>query len=121
MKEENTPLVDEYEKLQNLKKELEERIDKIKDKIIVLAQQKDTDTLLGTNKSCSIKEYEKIVYPKDKTQIVELIKKKGLYEQLSSINYFKLGPKIVKNEIDKEIIDLVKKEKAFRVSLRNLT
>jgi len=35
-----------------------------------------------------------------------------------SLNYFKLNPKILKNEIDKEIINLVKKEKAFRVSLK---
>ena len=41
--------------------------------------------------------------------LIEKIKEKGLYEELSSINYLKLGPKIIKNEIDREIIGLVGK------------
>ena len=61
-----------------------------------------------------------IIYTKDKTMLIEKIKEKGLYEELSSINYLKLGPKIIKSEIDREIISLVGKEKAFRISLKKL-
>lgn len=39
-----------------------------------------------------------------------MLRNKGLYEQFSSVNYFKLGPRILKGEVDKDIIDLVKKE-----------
>lgn len=112
-------LVNEYEKLKNLQKEISEKLDKIREQIIALAQEKNTEILFGTHKLCSIKEYEKVVYPEDKTFLIELIKSKGLYDRFSSLNYFKLSPKIIKGEIDKEIINLVRKEKAFRVSLKD--
>ena len=85
-----------------------------------MAKQKNTDTLFGTNKKCSIKGYEKIVYPEDTMPLLELIKKKGIYDKFSSINYFKLSPAIIRGEIDKEISDLTKREKAFRVSLKDI-
>ncbi len=113
-------LIDELEKIQNSKKELEAKEEEIKKKIIELAKQKNTDVLFGNNKKCSIKEYEKVVYPEDKTQILELINKKGLYNQFSSINYFKLNPVILSGKIDKEIADLIKKGKAFRLSLKDI-
>ena len=113
-------LVDEYEKLEAQKKEIEQKEAELKDKIIELAKQKNTEILFGNNKKCSIKEYEKVIYPEDKTQILELIKKKGLYDRFSSVNYLKLSPAIVKEEIDKEIIDLTKKEKAFRLSFKEI-
>ena len=113
-------LIDEYEKLENQKKEIEQKEDELKKRIIELARQKNTEILFGTNKKCSIKEYEKVVYPDDKTFILELIKKKGLYDKFSSINYLKLSPAIIKGEIDNEIADLTKKEKAFRLSFKEI-
>ncbi len=113
-------LIDEYEKLEAQKKEIETKEAELKNKIIELAKEKNTDILFGTHKKCSIKEYEKVIYPEDKTQILELIKKKGLYDKFSSINYFKLNPAIIKGEIDKEIAGLTKKGKAFRLSLKEI-
>ncbi|MBS3155257.1 hypothetical protein J4404_02025, partial [Candidatus Woesearchaeota archaeon] len=83
-------------------------------------KEKNTEILFGTNKKCSIKEYEKIVYPENKTLILELIKKKGLYDKFSSINYFKLNPAIIKGNVDKDIIELTKREKAFRLSFKDI-
>ncbi|MFH0755545.1 MAG: hypothetical protein V1910_02670, partial [bacterium] len=88
-------LIDEFEKLENLKKELEQKETELKKKIIDLSKQKNTDILFGTNKKCSIKEYEKVVYPEDKTQILELIKKNGFYDKFSSINYLRLSPAVI--------------------------
>ena len=113
-------LVDEFEELQSSKKELEIKEEKLRKQIIELARQRNTNILFGTHKKCSIKEYEKVVYPEDKTLLLELIKKRGFYDKISSINYFKLSPKILKGEIDEDIIKLVEKEKAFRVSLIDL-
>ena len=113
-------LIDEYEKLESQKRDIEQREDELKKKIIELAKQKNTEVLFGTHKKCSIKEYDKVIYPEDKTFILELIKKKGLYDRFSSINYFKLNPAILKGEVDKEIVDLTKKEKAFRLSFRDI-
>ncbi len=113
-------LVDEYEKLQTLKNEINEKIENMKKEIINLAEQKNTNILFGSNKKCSIKEYFKVIYPDDKTKIIELVKRKGLYEMFSSINYLKLGSAIVKGAVDYDIQNLVKKEKAFRLSLLDI-
>lgn len=113
-------LVDEFEKLYNLKKELEIKEEELKRKIIKLSQEKNTSILFGNNKKCSIKEYVKVIYPEDKTIIVNLIKDKGVYDKFSSVNYLKLGPAIVKGEVDKDISELTKQEKAFRLSLRDI-
>ena len=113
-------LIDEYVKLEIQKKEIEEKEKELKEKLIELAKEKNTEILFGTNKKCSIKEYEKIVYPEDKTLMLELIRKKGLYDQFSSINYFKLNPAIIKREIDRDILELTKREKAFRLSFKDI-
>ena len=112
-------LVDEYEKLENLKKDIELE-EELKKKIIDLAREKNTDILFGNHKKCSIKEYGRVVYPEDKTSLLELINKKGLYSEISSVSYPKLNSRILKGQIDKEVIDLVRIEKAFRLSLREI-
>ena len=113
-------LVDELEKIQDMKKDIEIKEEALKEKIMELAKQKNTDVLFGSHKFCSIKEYEKVVYPEDKIFFVELIKNKGLYDRFSSVNYLKLGPAIIKGDIDKEIVELTKREKAFRLSLKEI-
>jgi len=113
-------LVDEFEKLQIQKKEIEKKEAELKERIIAFAQQNNTDILFGTNKKCSVKGYEKVIYPEDKTFLVQTIKDKGLYDKFSSINYFRLGPAIIKGEVDREITDLVRKERAFRVFLSRI-
>ena len=110
-------LVDEFERLQEIKKQIEEKIENLKKEIIKFSQEKNTDILFGNHKKCSIKEYEKVIYPEDKTQILELIKRKGLYNRFSSINYFKLNPVVIRGEIDKEILDLTKKNFILNYSL----
>jgi len=118
---EEKEIVDEFKKLQDMKKDIEVKLQTLKDNIIKLAIENNTDKLLGTKFLCSVKEYEKVVYPDNKSELIEMIKSKGIYEQFSSINYLKLGPKIVGGEVDKEIVDLVNKEKAFRLSLKKRT
>ena len=113
-------LVDEYEKIQITKKELEIKEEGLRKEIIKLANEKNTDILFGIHKKCSIKEYTKVIYPENKTLLLEMIKEKGLYDKLSSINYFKLGPAILKREVDKDIIELTNREKAFRLSFKDI-
>ena len=111
-------LVDEFDKLQSVKKVIEERIEAIREKIINSAQLKNTEILFGTNKICSVKAYAKVIYPENKEQLIRIIKQKGLYEQYSSVNYLKLSSRILKRDIDTEIINLVEKGKAYRVVLK---
>ena len=111
-------LVDEFSKFQETKKQSEEMIEEIKKDLIEFAKQKEIDVVFGTDKKCSVKEYDKIIFPDDKKEeLLNLIKDKGLYEEFSSLNYFKLSPKILKKEVDEDIINLTDKEKAHRLSL----
>ncbi len=75
-------LVDEFEKLENQKKEIEAKEIEIKKKIIELAKEKNTEVLFGNHKKCSIKGYEKVIYPEDKTQIINLLKQKELWDDM---------------------------------------
>ncbi len=113
-------LVDKYDTLEKQKKEIEQKEDELKRKIIELAKQKNTDILFGNNKKCLIKEYEQVIYPENKDLIIKIIKENGLYEDLSHLNYPRLSSRIIKNEISKEIIDLIKKKKVLRISLKDI-
>lgn len=113
-------LVDEYEKLENQKKEIETKEEILKTKLIELAKQKNTEVLFGAHKKCSIKEYEKVIYPEDKTFLIDKIKSKGIYNQYSGIVYQRLSSAIVKGNIDLEIVSLIRKVKAFRLSLKDI-
>jgi len=109
--------VDEYAELQAKKKEIEQKLEFTKRSLIQFAKDKDLIVVYGSNMKASVKPYPKVVYPDDKEELINLIKEKGLYDELSSLNYFKLNPKIIKNEIDREIIDMTKQEEAYRVSV----
>ncbi len=117
---EEKDIVDEYKKLQDMKKEITVRIQALKDNITKLAIENNKDELIGTDCICSIKEYEKVIFPDDKSELIEMIKSKGLYDEFATINYLKLGPKIIKGEIDEEISQLIEKEKAFRISIKKI-
>ncbi len=111
-------LVDEFAKLKQSIKEAEGRIEELREDLIEFAEQKEIGMVFGTEKKCSVKEYEKVVFPKDKKEeLIKLLKDKGVYEEFSSLNYFKLGPRILKKEVDEDIIKLTDKEKAYRLSL----
>ena len=119
MEDINRKLVDEYDHLEKMKTEIENKLANIKSEMINIARIKGISILSGTHKRCSIKEYDKIIYPEDKLQFTELIKNKGLYDAFSQVNYSRLGPAIVKKDmsIDKDILDAVKIVKDFRVIL----
>ena len=111
-------LIDEYAHFQEAKKHAGEKLERLKEEIIAFAKQKEIDVVFGTDKKGSVKEYEKIVFPDEhKEELLRLIKERGLYEEFSSLNYFKLTPKIRNKEVDEEIIGLTDKEKAYGLSL----
>lgn len=112
-------LVDEYEKLQIQKKDIERKEEEIKRKIVELAKQKNTNVLFGTSKNCTIKEYSKVHYPEDKGEFAKLLKSEGLYELFSQPNYSRLSSAISKGDISitKNILDRVKVGKETRVIL----
>jgi putative RecB family exonuclease len=116
-KDDGVKLVDNFSLLQSKKKEIEKNMEEIKESLIEFAKQKDVDVVFGSNKKASVKPYDKVIYPEDKEKFIKLIKKKGLYDEFSSLNYLKLTPKILKNEVDKDIIKLTKKGESYRISI----
>lgn len=114
-------LIDSLSELQIQKRQIEEKIKSIREELVTLAKQKRTDTLIGSKMRASIKEYMKIVYPEEtKDTLIQTLKEKGLYEEFMHLNHFKLSPRIMKNQIDPEIIKLTERELAYRVSLSPL-
>ena len=112
-------LVDELDKLEMSKKGVESKIDNLKSEIANIAKIEGKNFISGTHKGCSVKEYDKVIYPDDKDSFAKLINEKGIYEYFSQVNYSRLSPAIIKKDIniDKEILDKVKITKSFRVVL----
>ena len=112
-------LVDELDKLEMSKKDVESKIENLKSEIVNIAKISGKNFINGTHKGCSVKEYDKVIYPEDKDSFTKLIKDKGIYEYFSQVNYSRLSPAIIKRDIniDKEILDRVKITKSFRVVL----
>jgi len=118
---EGVKLVDEFSEIKTTLTELKNKEDEFKEKLINYAKQFEIDIIYGSNKKCSVKEFEKIIMPEDeeeKIKFIKLIKDKGLWEEFSMICYPKLNSKIIKGEdIDKEIRNKIEIGKDFRISL----
>jgi len=108
-------LVDEYIELYQTKKDTEDRLETIKRNLIDFALSKNINIVYGSNKKISVKETLKCVLPEDKNDLISLIKMKGLYEDLTMINYQKFLSRIQSNEIDEDVLKLVLLEKDYRL------
>lgn len=112
-------LVDELDKLNRARKDAEVKIENLKSEIAKIAKLEGRNFVNGTHKVCSVKEYDKVIYPEDKDSFTKLVKEKGIYEYFSQINYSRLSSAIVRKDINinKEILDNVRIAKDFRVVL----
>jgi putative RecB family exonuclease len=117
---EGVKLVDEFSEIKTKLSELKNQEDEFKEKLINYSKQFEIDVVYGSNKKCSVKEFEKIVMPEDdedKAKLIKLIKDLGVYEECSMLCYPKLNSKVLKDEIDKKIQKMVDIVKDFRLSL----
>lgn len=110
-------VVDAFSILTQQKKQIEEDLHKLRNKLIEFAKQKEIDVVFGSNKKASVKAYDKVVYPDDKADFIKLIKDKGIYEDISMISYPRLNSLILKKEMDQEVIDKTTTETDYRISL----
>ncbi len=115
--DEGLRLVDEYSLIKTKLAELKEKEDEVVGKIIDYAKQFGVDIIYGSNRKCSVKEFEKVVLPEDREKFLGLLKDKGLYEAYSMICYPKINSGIAKGELDEEIKGQCEVVKDFRVSL----
>jgi len=113
-------LVDEFAETKSKKKEIEEKEEKLKEDLIAFAKQKGIDVVYGSNMKAGIKEFDKLVLPDDDEEykkFIELLKKKGHWEECSMICYPKIQSKVIKEELHPDLIEKVKLEKDKRINL----
>ena len=114
--EDGVKLVDEYAKLDEKEKEIREKKNEIKDRIIEYAKQNKIESVFGTENQANLRSYSKIQYPKTK-QFIKLLKKKGIYEDVIAINSSKLRKMLENGDMDIEILVNLKAEKVWSVRL----
>ncbi len=113
-------LVDSFAELRTKRLEIEEKEEQLRLDLIEFAKQKDVDVVYGSNMKAGVKGYEKFSMPEDekeKAKFIELVKKKGLWEDLSMINHFRISSLAVKGELDADLKKKLVEEEAYRVSL----
>ncbi|VVB79058.1 PD-(D/E)XK nuclease superfamily protein [uncultured archaeon] len=113
-------LVDELSEVKKTRSEAEEKEEKLKADLIEFAKQKGIDVIYGSNNKASVKEYEKFSLPEDeeeKKKFLELVKKKGLYEDLSNLNSLRISSLAVKEQLDSELKKKLTEEEAYRINL----
>ena len=118
-KDEGVQLVDEYSEIKIKLGELKKQEEQMKNKLIAYTKQFGVDVVYGSNKRCSIKEFNKIVLPANKDKLIKLLKEKELWDKYSMLCSVRLNSHIVKGEIkDEDICGCVEGVKDFRLSLK---
>lgn len=115
--DEGVKLVDKYSEIKTKLSELKTAEEEFKDNLVRYAKQFEIDVVYGSNMKCSVKEIDKIVLPEEKQELINLLKKKGLWEDFVTLNYMKLNSGVIKGDLDDEIKKLVDVVKDFRLSL----
>ncbi len=109
-------LVDKYSELSEKEKKIKSEKEEIKQKIIDFSKQKNVCSLCGTNNKASVSSYSTLSYPKTK-HFVNLLKEKGLYDDVVSISTSKLKKKLENGDVDVEVLVNLKAEKKWLVRL----
>ena len=112
-------LVDEYSVLDAQEKDVSYRKEIIRERLIRFAQRKGIDVVWGTDRKVSVKPFDKIDYPKTK-EFIQLLKEKGLFEEVVVLNTSKLRSQILKRGVDTDVLEQLKTEQGWivRLSLR---
>ena len=110
-------IVDEFATIRFKKKMLEEKEEALRLKLIEFAKQKGLDVVYGSNMKANVKISKKAVFPEDKSEIINLLKEKGILEEFITLNYSKFNSKFKKGELEEEILKKIDVGEDSRVSL----
>jgi len=119
-KDEGVKLVDSFAEVKANKKEIEEKEEELKEKLIQFSKQFDIDVIYGSNMKTSVQEFNKLILPEEKEdyeKFIALLKQKGHYEECSMICYPRIQSKAVKNELHPDLMEKIKIDKDIRLSL----
>ena len=96
--------VDHYASIYHTIQALEKELELVKENIIHFAQSKDISVVYGTKEKASLTSYKKIHYPKTE-EFITLLKEKGVYEKLISLNAVKMKNILRRQGFDQEILE----------------
>ena len=127
LKDDGVKLVNKYaitkKNLDIIKKEAEEKLDKLKEALIEFVKKNDIEVVVGSDNKVSVKPYESISFPAkaEREELNKLIRDKGFWDELSDLNTFKLA-RLVKDgnlpkELEKDIEKFIKRAESYRLSL----
>jgi len=127
LKEEGVFLVNKYQELTDLKKNLTQDVDiqleKLKEAIINYSKTNHLEKLFGENKSILVKEYDSIKLPEKgslkRKDLEKLVKDNNLWEDLSDLSYIQIS-NLLKNdffsqEFKDKLFNYLKQEKIYRL------
>jgi len=127
LKDDGVKLVNEYaitkKNLDIIKKEAEEKLDKLKEALIEFSKKNDIEVVVGSDNKVSIRSFESISFPPkaERGELNKLIKDKGFWEELSNLDTFKLSKLVRENklpdELKKKIQKFITKAESYRLSL----
>ncbi len=127
LKEEGVFLVNKYQELTELKKNLTQDVDiqleKLKDAIINYSKVNHLEKLFGENKSIFIKEYDSIKLPERGTlkrgNLEKLIRDNNLWDSLSDLSYIQISNSLKKDffsqEFKEKLFNYLKQDKIYRL------
>jgi putative RecB family exonuclease len=115
--EEGVKFVDEFAEVKKQLTELQEKQDELRLNLIEFAKQRGVDVVYGSNMKCSVKEFEKIVLPEEKEALIQLMKDKGLWDELAMINFMRLQSKFLKGDLHEDVAGMIERVRDFRLSL----
>lgn len=107
-------LVDDFAKWDAQEKEAKDMKEMIKDKLIHFADYKGVEQVFGTEHKVKVSAYEKFSYPKTQ-EFVALLKEKGVYDDLVTINYSKFASVVKKGKLDIAKWEQINSEKGYMV------
>ncbi len=123
-------LVEEYSSLlskkKDLTKDIDKRIEELKEQIIDYSKKNNYERIYGDNKSLLVREYDSLKLPERKTKeredLESMLKKSGLWEEVSDISYSGLSQAINSEMFSKEFKDTLLKyisfEKIYRMYVK---
>jgi len=116
-KDDGVKLVDSYAEIKTNLAELEEKKEEFENKLIEFSKQLGVDVVYGSNNVAKVKEFEKIILPEEKEELIAILKEKGIFDEVVMINFMRLQSKYFKGELHKDIHEKISKEKDWRVTL----
>jgi len=110
-------MVDEFAELKLKLSEIKKQEDKLKIELEEFAKQKGIDIIYGSNMKANVRDLKKVVFPEDKEKLINLIKKKGLWDEFAMINYSRFNARGRKGVLDKDIMKLIEIAEDWRITL----